>query len=82
MASRRANQIAERAERIYQDRLRAALEASHPGAFVAVEPTSEDYFLGATMSEAGAAARKAHPNEPSFIIRIGRKVAVHIGGMS
>jgi hypothetical protein len=74
-----AQQVAELAERIYKQRLRATLEKTHPGMFVAIEPTSGDHFLGQTLSEAGAAARKAHPENPSYIIRIGQKAAVHIG---
>ena len=71
--------IADRAEKIYVERLKTRLEKSHHGMFVAVEPNSGDYFLGATLREAGAAARKAHPGNPAFIMRIGHKAAVHIG---
>ena len=81
MASHDSQQIALRAESIFEQHLRATLERTHPGSFVAIEPVSGDHFLGATLSEAGAAARKAHPRSPSFIMRIGQKAAVHIGAM-
>ena len=81
MASTNSQQIAQQAEGIFEQRLRTTLERSHPGLFVAIEPVSGDHFLGATLSEAGAAARKAHPRSPSFIMRIGKKAAVHIGAM-
>jgi hypothetical protein len=81
MPSHDSRQIAEQAERIYEQRLRATLEKTHPGLFVAIEPVSGDHFLGGTLSEAGAAARKAHPNNPSYILRIGQKAAVHVGAL-
>ena len=79
MASRKDDDIVQHAERIYEERLRAKLEKSHPNAFVAIEPVSGDYFLGETLSEAGIAARKAHPDRLSFIMRVGHRTAVHIG---
>jgi hypothetical protein len=82
MPSNDSKQIAEQAELIYEQRLRASLEKTHLGSFVAIEPHSGDYFLGRTLSEAGAAARKAHPQKPSYIMRIGQKSAVHIGTMT
>jgi hypothetical protein len=82
MAAQNARQIAEQAERIYEQRLRATLEKAHTGLFVAIEPVSGDHFLGQTLSEAGAAARKSHPDRPSYIMRIGQKAAVHIGTMA
>ena len=41
----------ERAERLYQTRLRADLERTHRNSFVAIEPESGDFFLGRTLSE-------------------------------
>ena len=81
MASHDSQQIAEQAERIYEQHLRATLEKTHPRLFVAIEPISGDHFLGGTVSEAGAAARKAHPHSPSYILRIGQKAAVQIGAL-
>jgi hypothetical protein len=82
MPSNDSQQIAERAERIYEQGLRATLEKTHPGSFVAIEPVSGEHFLGRTLSEAGAAARKAHPQKPSYIMRVGQMAAVHIGTMA
>ena len=81
MPAHRSQQIAEQAERIYEQRLRTTLEPGHSGQFVAIEPVSGDHFLGETLSEAGAAARKAYPGRPSFILRIGQKTAVHLGAL-
>jgi len=69
----------ERAQKIYEDQLRSRLEQSHMHAFVAIEPESGDYFLGPTLSEASAAARKAHPDRRCGVLRIGHRTTLHIG---
>lgn len=79
MPAHDARQFAELAERIYEQRFRATLERTNSGQYVAIEPDSGEHFLGETLSEAGAAARRAHPEKPSFILRIGQRAAVHIG---
>src|SRR5262245_3670775 len=71
--------IIRRAEAIYESRLKADLESAHLHHYVAIEPDSGDYFLGQSFSEAGIAARKAHPDRRSHIMRIGHRAAVHIG---
>lgn len=81
MASTDTEQLVERAERLYAERFQAQLEASHLNSFVAIEPVSESFFLGSTLSEAAAAARQAFPDRRTHIMRVGHKAAVHIGGM-
>ena len=74
----RAN--ADQAWRIYDERLRAALEADHHGRFVAVEPASGDHFLANTFDAAVAAARAAHPARLPHVLRVGHPAALHISG--
>lgn len=78
MPTHDARRFAERAERIYEQRLRATLEPTHSGQYVAIEPDSGDHFLGGTLSEAGAAARRIRPGKPSFLLRIGQQAAVRV----
>jgi hypothetical protein len=73
------NELYERANRVYQERLQAELERSHLNSFVAIEPESGDYFLGRTLSEASAAASLAHPDRRCCILRVGHPVTLHIG---
>jgi hypothetical protein len=41
--------------------LKATLEQSNPDDFVAIEPVSDEYFVGAAFSEAiGAVAKHTH----------------------
>jgi hypothetical protein len=74
-----ADEFAERAERIYEQRLKVALERDHLGEFLAIEPESGNYYLGRTLSEAVAAAREAYPERLSYVLRVGQHPAVHIG---
>ena len=70
--------IAEQAKAVYET-LRAELEAEHLDEFVAIEPTSKSHFLGKTFVEAAMAAKEAIPDRKSFVMRIGRDAAFHIG---
>ncbi len=67
------------AEQLYERKLKAMLEDSHRDEFVAIEPISEDFFLGKTLSEAVGAARDAHPDRLSHAMRIGHQAALHFG---
>ncbi len=81
MASPETHRLIERAERLYEERWKAQLEATHLHSFIAIEPESGEYFLGPTLSEAAAACRAAHPNRRAAVLRVGHRAAVHMGGM-
>ncbi len=72
-------ELYERAEQLYQTRLRADLERTHQNSFVAIEPESGDFFLGRTLSEASEAANIAHPDRRCCVLRVGHSVALHLG---
>ena len=82
MVSKHSSAVAEKAKRIYEERLRAELEPKHRDKFVAIEPDSGDYFVGSTYGESVMAARNAHPKRISFVIRIGHEAAIHLGAMT
>ena len=67
--------VAEHAKAVYET-LRAKLEAEHLDEFVAIEPSSKSHFLGKTFVEA---AKEAMPDRKSFVLRVGREAAFHIG---
>jgi hypothetical protein len=79
MASRESLEIARKSRELFERSLRALLEQSHWGSFVSIEPESGDYFVGRTLDEAIAAARKAHPKRVSYTLRVGHPTAVEIG---
>jgi hypothetical protein len=75
----KSNSSAEKAKKLYEESLRSELELKHRDRFVAIEPHSGDYYLGNTFVEAALAAKEAHPEGQSFVIRIGHEAAFHIG---
>jgi hypothetical protein len=79
MTSPQGLEIVRKAQELYDQRWRAQLEKTHWGSFVSIEPESGEYFLGGTMHEAIASARKAHPQRVSYTLRVGYAVAVEIG---
>jgi len=79
MTTKNMNEFVQRAEEFYTSRLRAVLEPGHRDEFVAIEPESGDYFLGKTLSEAMAAARRSHPDRLAHAMRVGHKAALHFG---
>jgi hypothetical protein len=81
MISNHTTQVAERAKAIYNQRLRAELEASDPNRHVAIEPDSGESFVADSFGDAVAAARTAYPDRISFVIRIGHPAAIHLGGL-
>ncbi len=79
MVSQNSESVAREARRIYEEQLRATLEGSHMNEFVAIEPTSGDYFLGRTLSEALGASRTKYPDRLAHALRVGHKAAIHFG---
>ena len=71
--------IAEKAKGFYENKLKARLESEHCDEFIAIEPESKSFFLADTFIDAALAAKKAHPNRKSFVIRIGHDAPFHIG---
>ncbi len=63
--------LCRRGNRLYQTKLKALLEPEYKGMFVAIEPDSGDYFLGARMIEAALKAKEKHPDKLMFFVRVG-----------
>jgi len=81
VVSQRSIEVARKAQVVYEEQLRAKLEATNVDDFVAIEPESGDYFLGKTLSEAIQAARAAHPDRLPFALRVGHRSTVEMGVM-
>mgnify|MGYP003350606811 FL=1 len=67
--------------KVLYESMRSRLERDYAGQFVAIEPESQDFFLGQSFDSAVTAARTAHPDRVSHTIRIGYQAAFHIGRM-
>jgi hypothetical protein len=76
MAIQNQTNIGQDARAIY-DRIKESLEATHANQFVAIEPISGQYFLGATLSEAIGASRGEYPDRLAHAFRLGHKAAIH-----
>lgn len=72
--------VIQRAERLYTERLKEDLEATHMHSYVVIVPDSGDYYVGRTLGEATAQARAAHPGRLGHIMRVGHSAAFHMGG--
>lgn len=59
--------------------LKSQLEAEHLNRFVAIEPTSGDFFVADTMSEAIGHSREKYPDRLVHTFRVGHAAAVHFG---
>ncbi len=81
MVSQRSIDVARKAQVVYEEQLRAKLEATNIDDFVAIEPESGNYFLGKTLSEAIQAARAAYPDRLPFALRVGHRSTVEMGVM-
>ena len=79
MIRQNSESVADRARKIYEERLKSELEPLHSDEFVAIEPESGDYFLGKTLSEAIGASRARHPSKFAHALRVGHRAAVHFG---
>lgn len=81
MVSEETKSVISRAKQLYEEKLKAELEAEYRDRFVAIEPDSGDYFVGDTFDEAVKQATEKYPTRISHTIRIGHEAAFHIGVM-
>lgn len=72
--------LSENGQRLYDERLRDFLEPEHTGEFVAIDPETEQYFLGGTGLAALHAGRKALPDKLFYLLRVGSDAAYRVGG--
>lgn len=74
------SEVIARGQLIYNEKLKANLEQEHMGCYVAIDPETGRYFLGATSAEALSAAHDALPLAYFYLMRIGYETAHKIGG--
>jgi hypothetical protein len=65
------SELTRRALALYEEKLRAALEAEHSGRGLAIHPDSGDYIVAATPTHAGKAMLQRHPDSEFLTMRIG-----------
>ena len=67
------------AKRVYEERWKTQLEASHWGEIIAVEPDSGEYVLGKTFREVDLARQAKFGTKMVYTFRVGGGGAVSIG---
>ena len=73
------DQTAERGQKIYDEKLKAILEPSNNGKFVAIEIETGDYFVADTLLEALQRAKEKYPTKVLHTVRIGYEGVFKMG---
>ncbi|MXX91527.1 MAG: hypothetical protein F4213_17745 [Boseongicola sp. SB0677_bin_26] len=72
-------EIADAAERLYEDKFRSHYESSHKGEFLAIDVFNEDAYFGKYPEDAMEEAERAVPEGTFFLVRIGEPAAFDVG---
>jgi hypothetical protein len=71
-------EIAERGEKIYDEKYKSRFEQEHPRKFVAIDVTTEEAYLGDTPEGVLESAHGASPNGIFHLIQVGFPSAIRI----
>ena len=71
-------QVAERGEKIYNEKFKSAFEAEHFGKFVAIDITTENAYVGDSPEDAIAEGRNANPKGVFHLVRAGSTGAFRV----
>jgi hypothetical protein len=74
------DEIGERAQRLYEEKIRSIVEPMHSGEYLVLDVEAEDYEVDADRRRALERAEAKHPGGLFYILRIGYPAAVHLGG--
>jgi len=74
-----AEQIAERGDQIYRDRLQAAVESQHFGRFLIMDVLSGDFEIDDRDVSATSRLLQRQPDGLLYGLRIGHAAAYHLG---
>jgi hypothetical protein len=69
------DQLAEKAEELYERKLKKKLEPKYKGKMIAIEVESGKYFMGEDLAEAGKKAKAVFPDKVFYFKRVGYKAA-------
>lgn len=74
-----AEEIVERGERIYAERLRQLLEPQHVGKVIVIDIDSGDYDLGDDCRAVSDRVAAKHPGAPLYAGRVGYPALYRVG---
>jgi hypothetical protein len=72
-------EIVQRGQTLYEQQIRAQVEAHHMGDFLILEVETGDYEIDAEDVQALQRARAKHPDGAFYIVRIGSPTAYRLG---
>lgn len=73
------DQIAERGQKLYEEKLKAVLEPAQKGKFAAIEAESGDYFIADTLMEALQKGKEKYPDRLLHTVRVGYEGVFKMG---
>ena len=74
-----SDEVVRRGRALYEERIRAAVEPSHLGKFLALDIETGEYEIDTDELAAAARAQARNPNAVLYILRIGYRAAFRIG---
>ena len=72
-------EIVQRGQALYEQQLRALVEARHQGKFLVLDIETGDYEIDADDVSAVQRAKTRHPDAAFYIVRIGSPTAYRLG---
>ncbi len=72
--------IGERAERLYEEKIRSGVESEHRGKLLVFDIDTEEYEIDLDRHRALERAESRHSEGQFYILRVGYPAAVHLGG--
>ena len=75
-----SEEIVQRGREIYEEQIRAGVEAEHTGKFLVVDIETGMYEIDASELAAFDRVRAKHPNAALYLLRIGYDTAYRVGG--
>lgn len=73
-------EIVQRGQALYDERIRAQVEASHRGKFLALDIETGEYEIDVDELAALQRAKAKHPDAALYLLRIGFPTAYRVGG--
>jgi predicted Mrr-cat superfamily restriction endonuclease len=73
------DEIADRAKKIYEDKIKAKVEPKENGKFIVIDIESGDYEIDEEELEASERLKQRRPDSIRFLARVGCKAAYHMG---
>ena len=71
--------VCQRARAVYEDHIRALVEAEHMHEYVAIEPDTGEYEFNEDLAIASQKLKERRPESLTCILRIGHKAAIRMG---